>query len=174
LYLPRITHSLTGEVPTVIFAQDNKDGHLCCTGGHLVKLLLPSRAALALLLAVPWLGCSDPTGGREAVWGEIRFKGKPLDQGTIQFIPADGQDTTSGNLINQGSYVVEKKQGLKPGKYKVVISSGDPKVNAPPEEAPGAPFPLAKERIPREYNTATKQVVEVKKGEPNKFDFNIP
>jgi hypothetical protein len=47
-------------------------------------------------------------------------------------------------------------------------------VNAPPEEAPGAPFPLAKERLPKEYNTASKQFVEVKKGESNKFDFSIP
>jgi hypothetical protein len=133
-----------------------------------------SRMALGLLLAVPYLGCSDASGGREAVSGEVHFKGQPLDQGTIQFVPTEGQDTTSGNLINQGKYTVPKKQGLKPGKYRVLISSGDPKQHAPPEELPGAPFPVAKERIPREYNTASKQIVEVKKGNPNKFDFNIP
>lgn len=134
----------------------------------------PGFLILGLLLLVPSLGCGDATGGREAISGEIRFKGKPLDQGQIQFIPDQEQDTTSGSLIDAGKYNVEKKQGLHPGKYKVVISSGDPKVNAPPEEAPGAPFPLAKERLPKEYNTATKQFVEVKKDGPNKFDFDIP
>jgi hypothetical protein len=129
---------------------------------------------LGLLLVVAVFGCADPSGGREAVSGEIRFKGQPLDQGQIQFIPAEGQDTHSGDLIKEGKYAVDKMKGLKPGKYKVVISSGDPKQHAPPEELPGAPFPVAKERLPKEYNTASTQVVEVKKGGPNQFDFTIP
>jgi hypothetical protein len=139
-----------------------------------VRRLHPIGVTLSLFLVVPWLGCADPSGGREAVSGEIRFKGEPLDQGTIQFIPTEGQDTTSGRMIHQGKYTVEKMEGLKPGKYKVVISSGDPKESAPPGELPGAPFPVAKERIPTEYNRASKQEVEVKKGGPNKFDFTIP
>jgi hypothetical protein len=132
------------------------------------------RAALGLLLLAASPGCADPSGGREAVSGDIRFKGQPLDQGQIQFLPAEGQDTTTGGLIQQGKYAVEKMKGLKPGKYKVVISSGDPKQHAPPEELPGAPFPVAKERLPKEYNTASTQVVEVKKGGPNEFNFTIP
>ena len=139
-----------------------------------MRPLRAHRAVLGLLLALPWVGCSDPTGGREAVSGDIRFKGQPLDQGTIQFLPTDGQDTTSGGAIADGKYAVAKKDGLKPGKYKVVISSGDPKVHAPADELPGAPFPVAKERIPKEYNTQTNQVVEVKAGGPNTFDFDIP
>jgi hypothetical protein len=139
-----------------------------------VKPLNLAGLVLILLLIVSGLGCADPSGGREAVSGEIRFKGEPLDQGTIQFIPTAEQDTTSGGMIHEGRYAVEKVRGLKPGKYKVVISSGDPKESAPPGELPGAPFPVAKERIPTEYNRATKQEVEVKKGGPNKFDFIIP
>ena len=140
----------------------------------MVKRLHLIGVALSLLLMVPWLGCADPSGGREAVSGDIRFKGEPLDQGTIQFIPTEEQDTTSGGMIHEGRYTVEKMKGLKPGKYKVVISSGDPKESAPPGELPGAPFPVAKERLPTEYNRASKQEVEVKKGGPNKFDFAIP
>jgi len=136
--------------------------------------LHPVRVSLWLLLTIPCLGCSDPSGGREAVSGEIRLKGQPLDQGTIQFLPAEGQDTTSGGLIQQGKYTVEKMKGLKPGRYKVVITSGDPKEHAPPGELPGAPFPVAKERIPREYNTESKQEIEVKRGGRNKFDIDIP
>ncbi len=133
-----------------------------------------ARMVLGSLLIVPGLGCADPSGGREAVSGDIHFKGHPLDQGTIQFIPSEGQDTTSGSTIEQGKYTVEKIKGLKPGKYKVLITSGDPTQTAPPEELPGAPFPVAKERIPKEYNTDSKQVVEVKQGGPNQFDFTIP
>ncbi len=140
----------------------------------MVKPLHLGGLVLGLFLMVAWLGCADPSGGREAVSGDIRFKGEPLDQGTIQFIPTEEQDTSSGGMIHEGRYTVEKMKGLKPGKYKVVISSGDPKESAPPGELPGAPFPVAKERIPTEYNRATKQEVEVKKGGPNKFDFTIP
>ncbi len=132
------------------------------------------RVALALLLTALWVGCADPYAGREAISGAIVFKGQPLDQGTIQFFPEAGQDTFSGGTISDGKYAVAKKDGLKPGRYKVVISSGDPKVQAPPEELPGAPRPVAKERIPRDYNTQSKQFVEVKSGGPNTFDFNIP
>src|SRR5687767_14041072 len=139
-----------------------------------MRPLRAHRAVLGLLLALPWVGCSDPTGGREPVSGDIHFKGKPLDQGTIQFLPAEGQDTTSGGPITDGKYAVAKKDGLQPGEYQVVISSGDPKEHAPPDELPGAPFPVVKVRIPKEYNTQTKQVVEVKAGGPNSFDFHIP
>jgi hypothetical protein len=139
-----------------------------------VKPLHLVGVVLSLFLVVPWLGCADPSGGREAVSGDIRCKGEPLDQGTIQFIPSEGQDTTSGALIQQGKYTVAKMKGLKPGKYKVVITSGDPKEAAPPGELPGAPFPVAKERIPKEYNSASNQMVQVEKGGPNHFDFTIP
>src|SRR5262245_21371388 len=107
-----------------------------------MRPLRAHRAVLFLLLALPWVGCSDPTDGREAISGDIRFKGKPLDQGTIQFLPMDGQDTTSGGAIAYGKYTVAKKDGLKPGKYRVVISSGDPNVHAAADELPGAPFPV--------------------------------
>jgi hypothetical protein len=140
----------------------------------MVKLQTRIWVVLGLLLAVAWLGCADPSGGREPVSGEVRFKGQPLDQGTIQFIPIEEQDTTSGGMISEGQYTVEKMKGLKPGRYKVVITSGDPREPAPPGELPGAPFPVAKERIPPEYNRASKQEVEVKKSGPNKFDFLIP
>jgi hypothetical protein len=140
----------------------------------MVKPPLLVRAIPGLFLVTALLGCGDPSGGREAVSGEILFKGKPLDQGTIQFDPTEGQGTPSGGMIQQGKYAVEKMKGLKPGKYKVLISSGDPKQHAPPEELPGAPRPVFKERLPKEYNTASTQVVEAKKGEPNRFDFTIP
>jgi hypothetical protein len=139
-----------------------------------VKLRNRFCVVLGLLPVVAWLGCADPSGGREPVSGEVRFRGQPLDQGTIQFIPSEEQDTTSGGMISEGKYTVEKVKGLKPGKYTVVISSGDPREPAPPGELPGAPFPVAKERIPAEYNRATKQEVEIKKGGPNKLDFTIP
>ena len=47
--------------------------------------LLP--AALGLLLSLPFVGYADAASGWEAVSGHVRFQGRPLDQGTIQFLP---------------------------------------------------------------------------------------
>ena len=139
-----------------------------------MRPLPPLPAALGLLLALSFLGCADATGGREAVSGHVRFQGRPLDQGTIQFVPLDGQDTASGGPVRAGDYQVTRQQGLKPGKYRVLLSSGTPGQPAPEEAAPGAPTPPTRERLPREYNADSRQVVEVQKGGPNRFDFDIP
>ena len=134
--------------------------------------LLP--AALGLLLSVPFLGCADAAGGREPVSGHVRFQGRPLDQGTIQFIPLDGQDTTSGGPVRAGDYQVARKQGLQPGRYRVLLSSGTPGRYVPDEAAPGAPSAPTQERLPKEYNAESRQTVAVQKGGPNRFDFDIP
>jgi hypothetical protein len=137
--------------------------------------LLP--VAILLLLAG---GCGDNAGGRQEISGTVTLKGQPVDEGFIEFHPLDKPSdpdqlvTKSGALIKDGKYFIPKAQGLVPGKYRVVISSGDK--NAPLTE-PGSPGPkniFSKERIPADYNQKTKQVVEVKKEGPNQFDYPIP
>jgi hypothetical protein len=115
-------------------------------------------------------GCGGSSGLQE-VSGTVKFKGAPLDQGTIRFQSAEA---AGGSVIQNGKYVIPGKQGLKPGSYTVSISSGDTgkavDTTAPPGES-GAP---AKERIPDEWNVNSKKTVEVKAAGPNKFDFDIP
>ncbi len=136
--------------------------------------LLP--VAVLLLLAG---GCGDRFGGRQEISGTVTLKGQPVDEGVIEFHPLDNSPeqlvTKSGALIQDGKYLIPKAQGLVPGKYRVVISSGDKK--APPLDA-DSPGPsksiFSKERIPADYNTKTKQVVEVTKEGSNTFDYVIP
>lgn len=137
--------------------------------------LLPV-AVLLLLVG----GCGDSAGGRQEISGTVTLKGQPVDEGVIEFHPLDNSPdelvTKSGALIQDGKYFIPKVQGLVPGKYRVVISSGDKKAPLTDPDSPG-PGPrniFSKERIPAEYNQRTKQVVEVKKGGPNKFDYVIP
>jgi hypothetical protein len=132
-----------------------------------------------MVFALAWLpilavsGCGSADAGLESISGTITLKNAPLKAGTITFMSDSGM---SGGPIVEGKYTVEKAKGLKPGTYKVMISSGDPNTTAPPEEAPGdsSKRPVAKEMVPKEYNTETKQTVEVKKGGPNVFNFDIP
>ena len=118
----------------------------------------------ALLLG----GCGPEYAGRP-VAGVVTFQGKPLDQGMIQFYPAEGQATFSGGEIKDGSYASPAEFGLAPGKYHVRINSPEGSVPADSVE-----MVMVKERIPAKYNAETTLTAEVKESGENKFDFEIP
>jgi hypothetical protein len=110
------------------------------------------------------------------VSGTIKLQGASLRGGLIEFEPLDGQDTKSGSVIAGGQYQVPRPQGLKPGKYRVRITSGDGKTPANPEDiaGPSTTNIVSRDRIPPEWNTRSTKEVSVNKKGPNKFDFEIP
>jgi hypothetical protein len=125
-------------------------------------------------------GCADPDGGRCEVVGTVKLKGELVKEGVIEFTPMDKapegmKATKSGAVISNGEYKIPKAQGLIPGRYRVVITSGDGVTPANPDEPPGPSGSniVSKDRIPAEYNAASKQEVEVKKEGPNRFDYDI-
>jgi hypothetical protein len=120
-------------------------------------------------------GCGDPLN-RQEVTGTINLKGQPVEDGLINFEALDGQKTGDGAQIVKGKYRIPREKGLSPGRYKVFIIAGNGKSgegNASPD-SPNAGTPFARERIPPEYNKESNVIKEVKKGEANQFDFNIP
>ena len=127
-------------------------------------------------------GCSDSLGGRMGVTGRVNLKGEPLNDGSIYFVPLDGQDTQSGAPIVNGQYQVPQKNGLKPGKYLVRLTAGDGRTIA--NEAIDDPHPLpgpggkrnivSMDRIPAEWNVKSNKEVIVKSDGGNQFDFDIP
>src|SRR5882672_87624 len=46
-------------------------------------------------------GCGD---GRVRVSGTVLFEGKPVEEGIIAFVPADGKGPTTGGPISDGRY----------------------------------------------------------------------
>jgi hypothetical protein len=78
-------------------------------------------------------------------------------------------------LIQDGEYSIAEEKGLRPGKYRVQITSPD--LNAPPVMSPATPstpsFPVQPERIPPEYNVNSSQTVEVTPDGDNRFVFDI-
>lgn len=152
---------------------------------HLIRPGLVSLLTCVLLAG----GCSDGKPRRYEISGSVRFQGQPLDQGSIQFNPqlsggyshAGATDSPklspSGAPIRKGRFVVPKSHGLAPGTYTVVISSGergtDIRKEMDPEQAGGEPYPIARERIPAEYNAKSTLKIEVKDGGPFTFDFDL-
>ena len=113
-------------------------------------------------------GSSDP---RLAISGTVQFKGKPLDQGRIEFHPPDNKGTMSGAEVVNGKYAFPRTTGLAPNTYEVRIFSYDEK-GQKLEAVPGEPGIGFKERIPRKYNLDSKLKAEVKPGQTN-FDFTL-
>jgi hypothetical protein len=142
---------------------------------HLLLRVVFSAAALGL-----FLGCLAESGNRQEISGTVKLKGEPVDDGVIEFHPlGDGslEMTKSGAPITKGAYRVPREDGLAPGKYRVIITAGDGRTPAAdPDAMPGPTGAniVSKDRIPPEYNTESKQEVEVKAGEPNVFDYEIP
>jgi hypothetical protein len=135
-----------------------------------------ATSATILLVA----GCSDTDGGRCEVVGTVKLKGEPVKEGVIEFTPLDKapegmKATKSGAVVSNGEYKIPKAQGLIPGRYRVVITSGDGVTPANSDEPPGPSGSniVSKDRIPAEYNSASRQEVEVKKDGPNRFDYDI-
>jgi hypothetical protein len=127
------------------------------------------RLPLVLILVLG--GCGDGSGGnRLPVSGTVRFHGRPLPFGTIEF---QSSKAVGGGPINDGKFDIPAEHGLLPGVYQVTISA----IRSPMATA-GPPGPDAKdggeELLPPEFNVKCDKTIELKRGEPHKFDFEIP
>lgn len=125
------------------------------------------------------MGCGPNYGGRKEIKGTVKLKGEPINDGTIDFFPAEGnQATKSGAQILKGSYKIPAEFGLLPGKYRVSITAGDGRTRSDaPLDAPPGPTGaniVSKDRVPKEYNIESKIDVEVTDKGPNVFDYEIP
>jgi len=151
-----------------------------CPGWQLRVILFLCLGGLPL-----GAGCGDANKlGRLGISGRVTLDGQPLDAGTIEFSPKDPLGVSTGGTIVDGAYRIAAAAGVPAGKYVVRITSPRDNVAAdqPEELLPPGPQqrqgprqpPPATERVPAEYNTKSKQIVEVTKQGPNQFDFAIP
>src|SRR5262245_26261288 len=144
-----------------------------------MRALLRPGIGFLCLAAFLLPGCGDQYAGRKAVSGKVTIKGEALKAGSIQFVPLENQGTQSGAGIKDGVYEIDRKGGLKPGKYLVRITAGDGVTlyNPPEAEAagPGGNTNIVSfDIIPDDYGSNSKQQIEVTDSGDNKFDFAIP
>ena len=134
------------------------------------------RSVLVLAFAVTTVaatGCSSEPKKYKAS-GTVKYKGNPLPDGSVTFIPEGGSTSGMGaTSIKDGAFAFPPEAGLLPGKYKVSVSRPDPKGAAKIEgDAPGASQDAA-ELIPAKYNAQTELTAEIKAEGPNEFPFDL-
>jgi hypothetical protein len=79
--------------------------------------MVPSALLLAALAGCGW---GETLG--VGVSGMVTYKGQPIKEGTISFIPMSGTNGPNGGAnIDEGRYAIPRGAGLAPGKYRVEI-----------------------------------------------------
>ena len=75
-----------------------------------------------VLLATLLLGCGAESPQRVVVSGNITYRGQPVRNGQIHFLPTQGtQSPVTGTTISDGRYTVDRKGGVPAGTYRVEI-----------------------------------------------------
>jgi len=99
------------------------------------------------------------------VSGTVTFDGTPVEEGTITFIPADGQGQTAGGPIKDGKYSAQVPVGTMKVSISYPKAVGKKKLYNTPNSPEGT---IWKEGLPARYNEQTELVLEVKSGRNTK------
>lgn len=111
-----------------------------------------SIALLVLFAAATVAGCGG--NGMSTVAGTVTVDGKPLEQGAISFVPADGEGPTAGATIEDGKYMTQ----APPGQKKVKITGFEITGQVPAYKGmKNSPMrDIVKEIVPDKYNIQTE------------------
>jgi len=128
---------------------------------------------IAATLAVAASGCMRKSGPETApVFGKVTFKGKPLPNGTVMFVPGEGP-AAYGEIGSDGNYRLSTNNadGAVLGTHKVSITALGDIGTALPEQR----NPLPQSLLPRKYlnHDESGLTVEVKRGD-NVVNFDLP
>ncbi|MBE6426647.1 MAG: hypothetical protein IJD43_15305 [Thermoguttaceae bacterium] len=118
-----------------------------------------------LILALVLLaGCGSGEEKRFSVTGNVSYAGKPVETGSISFVPSDPSLSPDGALIENGAYTC----AVRPGKMKVQIT-GSKRVK--PKKGDDPNLVLYEDYIPAKYNLESALEVEV--SEDMTADFEL-
>lgn len=143
------THEIFMRLPTI-----------CCRG----------RSMSALVLLIVFMGCN--ASNLYPVQGMITYEGKPVPNGTVNFIPNSNGPTATGEITN-GFYRLSTHfsgDGAQPGTYRVIIVAMEDQAERLPEER--SPLPAA--IVPVRYTSlATSDLTATIDEKQNKIDFDL-
>jgi hypothetical protein len=130
-----------------------------------------NRLLLGACVLLAAAGCG---GGATEVRGKVAFKGKPVENGTISFEPADGKGPTAGGPIADGGYRLTGQNSVSSGAKVVRIQAFGPSGRRIPA-APGSKVLVdeLKQLIPAKYNSRSDLKATVEAGKVNTIDFAL-
>lgn len=127
----------------------------------------PLRTLLLLLLPVLFASGCKSGDGKVDVSGTVTFNGKPVEEGTVQFVhTADTADTVT---ITNGKYATR----IPPGSKKIVVhgyrKTGE-FLRDPTDKQSG--YPVVENYIPSKFNQQSELTTEVTQaGGVHNFDL---
>ena len=128
-------------------------------------------AIFALCSAFILAGCGGSQNAE--VSGTVTFDGKPIENGSIVFLSADGNGPTTGGTIENGKYSV---QNVPVGLCKIQIKAAKETTKMKMYDDPKAEWvqKAGEEMLPPKYTDekATELNFEVKSGK-NEKDFSL-
>jgi len=119
------------------------------------------------------IGCSQ-ANGRQGLDGTVTLDGKPLEAGSIAFVPQPGTSSpTAGGDISQGRFSIAAPGGVTPGTFRVEITAtrGTGKTLTDPRF--GKPVDETVQYIPAQYNSNSRLTATITEQGPNRFEFAI-
>jgi hypothetical protein len=145
-----------------------------CLRNDCPKHIGAALVVIAVVLATG--GCGRDTE-RLPLAGRVSWQGRPLEKGSIVFVPTDGhRGPKIGAKIVDGGYQIESQRGGTPGAYRVEVRSdtGD-YPHSPTDARPSAAAVAPKQQliIPPEYNTQSRLTAAVS-AEQTTFNFELP
>lgn len=136
-----------------------------------------SSVIVTFVLSLALSGCGSTEAGpdRTIVTGKVTFKGEPVQQGQIWFLPQAGREAPqAGAQIVDGKYYVKNKGGVPIGSCQVKITAEQTKTDTKivadggPEEIPTTQY------LPARYNEQTELTAEIERSsEPLEIDFEL-
>ena len=120
-------------------------------------------------------GCSGSKADRGAIHGAVTLNGKPLEQGSILFMPMEGtRGTVAGAEIKDGRYQLSATTGPAVGWSRVEIRAMRKTGRMVPKAfgRPGEMVPEKAEAVSPKFNSKTELKVEIKPGD-NTADFKV-
>ena len=130
-----------------------------------IRCVSVSLLVVGSLLAA---GCNDENAGLVPVKGKVTYKGKPVPNGTINFMPDAGR-SAYGEIQPDGTYSLM----AIPATHKVVVMALADTSNRLPEERSPLPAPIVPNKYTHISTTDLTAKVEDKGSKPNEFDFEL-
>jgi hypothetical protein len=109
--------------------------------------------ACSLICLMITQGCSS--GGKVDVTGQVTLDGKPLEDGTIDFVSANGP--TAGGIIEHGRYMVPMDEGER----RVFIKGFKTIATKYFSGNSGRTYPVKEQIVPKKYNADSSLRIQI-------------